>query len=78
MDKDFLHQIETVGDIIPETLTKLDDETLICECFCVSVKDIKEVCSSTVDIKLLEEEFNLGQGCQSCLKRLNTWVNHIF
>jgi bacterioferritin-associated ferredoxin len=77
MDKDFLHQIETVNDLIHEA-QKLDEETLICECFCVSVKDIRELCSGEVDLPLLQKELSLGQGCQSCLKRADDWIDKIF
>lgn len=77
MDKDFLKLIENLDELVgrPE---KLDDETLICECFCVSVKDIRSVCQSKVDIDLLVDHFSLGQGCQTCLKSKEFWIDKIF
>lgn len=78
MDKDFLHQIENVDELIPRPEEKLDDETLICECFCVSALDIRETCTNFVDLDLLKKRFNLGEGCQSCLKNKDTWINKIF
>jgi len=79
MDKEFLSQIDQVGELISNT-EKLDDEILICECFCVNVADIREACKSqgTFDLMIMQENFGLGQGCQGCLKRINTWVNKIF
>jgi NAD(P)H-nitrite reductase large subunit len=78
MDKDFLRLIETVEELIPRPTEKLDDESLICECFCVSAGDIREVCSTSVDLDLLKDRFNLGGGCQTCLKSKDTWMNKIF
>ena len=79
MDKDFLSQIDRLDEILP-TREKLDDEVLICECFCVNVADIREVCreNQTFDLKLVQDNFHLGHGCQGCLKRIDTWVNKIF
>jgi NAD(P)H-nitrite reductase large subunit len=78
MDKDFLRLIETVDELIPQATEKLDDETLICECFCVNVKDIRELCQTHVDIDLLQDQLNMGQGCQSCMKNKDSWKNKIF
>jgi NAD(P)H-nitrite reductase large subunit len=79
MDKDFLNQIDRVDELVSIT-EKLEDETLICECFCVNVGDIKEVCHSlkAFDLKTVQDNFHLGLGCQGCLKRIDTWVNNIF
>lgn len=78
MDKDFLLQIENVDEYLSQTFEKLDDETLICECFCVSAKDIRELCQTHVDLDLLQDHFGLGQGCTSCLKNKESWINKIF
>lgn len=78
MDKDFLHLIETVDELLPSTEQKLDDDTLICECFCVSVGDIRETCLTKVDLDLLKDQFHMGQGCQSCFKNKDSWINKIF
>ena len=78
MDKEFLSQIDRLQDLIPET--KLDDEVLICECFCVSVGDIRSTCVNElrVDLAKLKTEFGLGTGCQSCTTKIETWVHNIF
>jgi NAD(P)H-nitrite reductase large subunit len=79
MDKEFLRQIDHVDELIPST-EKLDDDVLICECFCVDVGDIREVCQSlkAFDLKTVQNSFNLGHGCQGCIKKIDTWVNKIF
>ena len=78
MDKEFLRLIENVEELIPESTEKLGDDVLICECFCVSVKDIKDLCADKVDLELLQSHFNLGQGCQSCMKSFDSWSKKIF
>lgn len=78
MDKEFLRLIETVDELIPRPIEKLDDEALICECFCVSAGDIRDVCSKEIDLDLLKDRLNLGSGCQSCLKRKDDWIDKIF
>jgi NAD(P)H-nitrite reductase large subunit len=78
MDKDFLRLIENVDELIAPHVEKLDDEVLICECFCVSALDIRERCTSSVDLDLLNDHFNMGQGCQTCIKNKETWINKIF
>jgi hypothetical protein len=79
MDKEILSQIDRVDEFISST-EKLDGEVLICECFCVNVADIRDVCHSlqAFDLKTVQNKFNLGQGCQGCLKEIDTWVNKIF
>ena len=79
MDEEFLSQIDQVAELI-STTEKLDEDVLICECFCVNVGDIKEVCQSlkNFDLKTVQDSFNLGYGCQGCLKRIDTWVYKIF
>jgi NAD(P)H-nitrite reductase large subunit len=81
MDKEFLRQIDQASELTTRDLKeKLDDEVLICECFCVNVRDIREACSATseVDLGLLKMKFSMGEGCQSCMKAANDWVNKIF
>ena len=78
MDKDFLTQIDQVDELISST-EKLDDEVLICECFCVNVADIRDTCQEGVfDLELMQKIFCIGKGCGSCLKNIDTWVNKIF
>lgn len=78
IDKEFLRLIENVDDVVPKPTEKLEDETLICECFCVSVRDIRETCDGEVDLALLQERFNMGGGCQTCVRRADDWINKIF
>jgi NAD(P)H-nitrite reductase large subunit len=78
MDKEFLHLIETVSELLPAAEQKLDDDALICECFCVNAGDIRSVCSTKVDLDLLKSHFKMGQGCQTCTKNKDSWINKIF
>ncbi len=81
MDKEFLKQIDRVKELYSETtIEKLDDEVLICECFCVNARDIREACDhlKKVDLALLQETLNFGHGCQSCLKNSEIWKDNIF
>jgi NAD(P)H-nitrite reductase large subunit len=81
MDKEFLRQIDQAHELLTQDLKeKLEDEVLICECFCVNVRDIREACSATseVDLDLLKKKFSMGEGCQSCMKAASEWVNKIF
>lgn len=81
MDKDFLRQIDDVDSLLPEKdEEKLPDDLLICECFCVSVGDIRLACESAgkVDLDLIQKQFDLGRGCQSCIKRIDSWIHKIF
>jgi hypothetical protein len=78
MDKEFLRLIESVDDLIVRPTEKLDVDTLICECFCVNVRDIRELCLTHVDLDLLSDQLHLGQGCQTCIKKKESWINNIF
>jgi NAD(P)H-nitrite reductase large subunit len=80
-DKDFLSQIDRVDELLGEMpKALLDDDVLICECFCVSVGDIREVCGETklVDIEKLQQQFHFSQGCGTCIQRKNEWFDLIF
>ena len=78
MDKEFLRLMGNVDELISRPTDKLEDETLICECFCVNAGDIRNVCTSSVNLDQLSDRFNLGQGCQSCIKNKENWINKIF
>jgi NAD(P)H-nitrite reductase large subunit len=80
MDKEFLSQIDQVAELIAPEAEKLADDVLICECFCVSVGDIREACRDlgTFDLELVQNNFSLGHGCQSCLKQIDSWSLKIF
>lgn len=81
MDKEFLRQIDQANELLTQLVPeKLADDVLICECFCVNVRDIREACAekSEVDLGLLKRKFSMGEGCQSCVKAASEWVNKIF
>ena len=80
MDKEFLSQIDRVEELLTPQAEKLDDEVLICECFCVSVGDIREACKEhgSFDLKTVQDNFSLGLGCQSCIKQIDSWAHKIF
>jgi hypothetical protein len=77
MDKEFLHLMDSMNELIPQITEKLGEEELICECFCVSAGMIREVCPDQIDLTFLREKLNLGLGCQSCLKRKEDWISRI-
>lgn len=79
MDKDFIQLIDQVDDLLGQN-DLLDDDILICECFCVDVADIRHLFADTrsVDLDVLAKAYGLGQGCQSCIKRKNEWIEKIF
>ena len=78
MDKEFLRLMDSIAELIPQQETKLEDDHLICECFCVSAGDIRQLCIDKVDLDLVQTEFNLGHSCGTCLKNKNSWINKIF
>lgn len=59
---------------------QISDDVLICECFCVDVKDIKESFNklNDFDINILVKKFGFSTGCTSCLKGLDKKLEHIF
>lgn len=48
------------------------DDFLICECKCVSYKEIKEYLTKEIDFEFLTKEFGLGSGCKSCIEILKS------
>ena len=81
MDKEFLRQIDHANELVTQAQDqKLKDEVLICECFCVNVRDIREACAEQdrVDLEFLRKSFSLGEGCTSCIKAAPEWINKIF
>ena len=50
------------------------EDELICECECVSLKDIRGFSrGKSISLQELRDHFNLGAGCSSCLKSYSTW-----
>jgi bacterioferritin-associated ferredoxin len=58
----------------------INDEVLVCECMCISAKDIRNLFSDTqiVDLEVLKKELSLGSGCSSCIKSFSEWKDNIF
>ncbi len=81
MDKEFLRQIDQASELLTQTgPEKLADDVLICECFCVNVRDIRNACAEhgEVNLDLLRNRFSSGGGCQSCVRAAPEWANKIF
>ena len=75
---EFLEDIDNLTEFIDQSSNKkLDDETIICECFCVNVADIKALSLETIDFKILRDTFGLGTGCTSCIKNMDSWREKI-
>jgi len=77
MDEDFLDLVDIEEELVPRD-DKLDDDVLICECFCVNVGDIRETCLTKVDLCALSDKFGMGQGCRSCIKDKDSWIDKVF
>lgn len=69
-----------VGDSEEDFFLSTEDQNdqLICECFCVSFKDVLDHFKDSSDLTLekILAEFAIGSGCGSCLKN-STWVKRI-
>lgn len=80
-DEEFLNAIDNLHELIPTTTEKLSDDVLICECFCVSVREIKECLSGprsdVTDLEFLSEQLQMGTSCGSCMKKSASWINKI-
>lgn len=72
LDKDIREAQEALADW---PMKPLDEDSVICECFCVSVSDIKETCPGSLDLVLLRQTFGFGNGCGTCIKDLEKWKN---
>jgi NAD(P)H-nitrite reductase large subunit len=79
MDKEFLNQIDSASELLNPNCS-LADDVLICECFCVSAGDIRDLCAQKGEVNLTElrEHFNFGEGCKSCIKNIDSWLKNIF
>ena len=58
----------------------IKDEVLICECMCISAKEIREFFDNNqvVELETLKKELKLGSGCGSCVKSFSDWKDKIF
>lgn len=48
----------------------LPEDTLICECNCVTLKEIRPHINENTDFEYLADKFNLGTGCKSCIETI--------
>ena len=56
----------------------LHDNTLICECMCITLGHIREYYNKgNIDFVDLAKEFGLGTGCSNCLKDKDFWMDKI-
>jgi bacterioferritin-associated ferredoxin len=80
MDREFLGLIDRVDELLATPTEKLEDDVLICECFCVSAGDIRRIMGDDqyLDLARLQKDLSLGQGCQGCLKSAENWFKKIF
>ena len=60
----------------------INDEVLVCECMCISAKEIKDFFikkrTNLIDLDDLKSELGLGSGCSSCIKSFSSWKDKIF
>ena len=77
MEKAFYHLMDNLEELVPAPAEKLDDDCLICECFCVSAKDIRDLGLENLELDILQKRLSLGSGCQSCLKSKDDWIARI-
>lgn len=79
MDEDFLNTIDNYYDLIADNSNKMHDDELICECFCVSLKDIKAHMKHNGEICLeaLKDELNMGKSCANCIKNASSWMKNL-
>ncbi len=77
LDKEWREAQEALREL---NAPSLSEEALICECYCVSVGDIREAFkdSRKVDVSLLTSRFGLGTGCGKCLRESENWIKLIF
>ncbi len=57
---------------------ELTDDTLICECMCLTLGSIRERLKGTeINPEFLKRELGLGTGCSTCLKSFDEWKDSI-
>ena len=80
-EEEFLNAIDNLHELIPSGSEKLADDVLICECFCVSVREIKECLienhSNVADLKSLSKQLKMGTSCGACIKNSASWIEKI-
>ena len=72
MDKDFLELINSYPDLINSEIDSRA-ESVFCECFCVSIKEIRD-CILSNGLNSFEQAqafISFGIGCGLCLKNRN-------
>ncbi len=58
---------------------KFNENTLICECMCLTLGDIRDFIDgkSEISLKTMTEELGLGSGCSNCLKSFKQWKEKV-
>lgn len=79
MDDDFLDSIDNYYDLIADSDAIMQDDELICECFCVSLKDIKTCLNQYghFNLEVLSKELQMGKSCGSCIKSADSWKKYL-
>lgn len=81
MDADELELLREARDFFSDANSehsKLPDDYLICECMCVSAKDLRDKYKNNdFNKSTLFEDFRFGSGCSHCLKSLDSWKNKV-
>ncbi|MBT4792101.1 MAG: (2Fe-2S)-binding protein [Halobacteriovoraceae bacterium] len=61
-----------------EQLIRLKDDTIICECMCISLGFIRESFNNKeFNLQDLRRELGIGSGCGKCLKSFEQWKTKI-
>lgn len=75
---DIYNEIDNFRDLI-DSNNLLNDETLLCECLCVSAGDLRQnFTPNTFILETLNSWQGMGTGCGQCLKNFENWKNKIF
>jgi bacterioferritin-associated ferredoxin len=55
-----------------------EEDTLICECYCISANEVRDYFAqdSEVTLEKVLNAFPIGKGCGSCMKN-KTWFDNI-
>lgn len=75
MGQNWDRDISEAEEALREDTRTAEDDCLVCECFCISLKDIRDFCIENPEagLKGLQERLSLGTGCGTCLRRLDDW-----
>jgi hypothetical protein len=80
-NNEFYQLIDSYHDLVGEEKQACSTkDELYCECFCVSYKDIIEICPTqdSFDKNLIQQKLNVGMGCGLCFKRIEQLSNDLY